>query len=210
MGGRSPALSPPALTLAGTRVCSGQQGCACVCAPDTPLSYPQGLGASRARPPRPRLLSDEAGNLSAAPLSRPRAPVEEAAAGRGSFQAPGESEARLHLSRPLPQRFRTSLGGGGAQLPASPHAGHRGPSPGSLGERRAPRPLFPALSPLWCFFQLHGGPFFTVWLTSSLAHFTWVLEFARCPSLSILAVTSFVVPLEAGGPTLDLVGCPVN
>lgn len=192
MGGRSPALSPPALTLAGARVCSGQQGCACVCAPDTPLSYPQGLGASRARPPRPRLLSDEAGNLSAAPLSRPRAPVEEAAAGRGSFQAPGESEARLHLSRPLPQRFRTSLGGGGAQLPASPHAGHRG------------------LSPLWCFFQLHGCPFFTVWLTSSLAPFTWVLEFARRPSLSILAVTSFVVPLEAGGPTLDLVGCPVN
>lgn len=192
MGGRSPALSPPALTLAGARVCSGQQGCACVCAPDTPLSYPQGLGASRARPPRPRLLSDEAGNLSAAPLSRPRAPVEEAAAGRGSFQAPGESEARLHLSRPLPQRFRTSLGGGGAQLPASPHAGHRW------------------LSPLWCFFQLHGGPFFTVWLTSSFARFTWVLEFARRPSLSILAVTSFVVPLEAGGPTLDLVGCPVN
>lgn len=172
MGGRSPALSPPALTLAGARVCSGQQGCACVCAPDTPLSYPQGLGASRARPPRPRLLSDEAGNLSAAPLSRPRAPVEEAAAGRGSFQAPGESEARLHLSRPLPQRFRTSLGGGGAQLPASPHAGHRW------------------LSPLWCFFQLHGGPFFSV------AH-----VFAR-PFYVGFGVCSTPKPLDLGGDKL--------
>lgn len=209
MGGRSPALSPPALTLAGARVCSGQQGCACVCAPDTPLSYPQGLGASRARPPRPRLLSDEAGNLSAAPLSRPRAPVEEAAAGRGSFQAPGESEARLHLSRPLPQRFRTSLGGGGAQLPASPHAGHRGPSPASLGRGGRLGPSFPRSLLFGAFSNSTVAPF-SVWLTSSLAPFTWVLEFARRPSLSILAVTSFVVPLEAGGPTLDLVGCPVN